>query len=200
MPLTMAETPDRPHRTGAYWLDFLIAVSAVAISCISLWVAQRSDRTQERLLAASVWPYLEYDTSNAAHAYPEIDFEFVNAGVGPARVRWISFEYDGKPMRDPVQFLAACCVARSGSSLQVTTSTITHTVLVPHQSVDFIAVRPTAGIASVFQAVDKSTRHVHVKACYCSVLDDCWMLDSRSDEDPKPVGKCPPAPATAYED
>jgi hypothetical protein len=35
---------------------------------------------------------------------------------------------------------------------------------------------------------------VQVRACYCSVLDDCWTFDSTR-ADPEPVASCPPLPA-----
>ena len=92
----MPETPDRPHRTGLPIIDLIIGLSAIIISVASLWVALRADRTQERLLQASVWPYIEYDTSDATeNGGKRLAFEIRNAGVGPAIVRSFAVAYDG---------------------------------------------------------------------------------------------------------
>ena len=31
---------------------------------------------------------------------------------------------------------------------------------------------------------------IAVRACYCSIFDDCWVMDSRK-QDPEPVKACP---------
>lgn len=195
----MALPPDRAHRTGAFWLDFLVATSAVIISVISLWVAQRSDGTQERLLAASVWPYVEFFTSNLPEGKPEIELTLRNAGVGPARIRWMTVDYRGKSVIGPRALLTACCESSRSRVLQYVTSTVTHTVLVPHESVNFLAVTPSARNVAQYKTLDRERSNLHVRVCYCSVLDDCWLLDNHSEEDPQPVGKCPPIPSDDFD-
>lgn len=90
----MPDVSERPHRTGVFWIDIAVALAAVCISVASLWIALRTDRTQERLLAASVWPVLLFETSDYAESGSPgetrhiIRFSITNAGVGPARVKW----------------------------------------------------------------------------------------------------------------
>ena len=199
----MSDTPEKPHRTGAFWLDFVVAIAAVGISLISLWVASRADRTQERLLAASVWPYVEFSTSNFRNEVRAVDLSLDNAGVGPARIRWMTLAYQGKPVKDARQLLSACC-DRSGAHVLVKgtiTSTVSHSVLTPHEERDFVSVPYTASLARDYNQLDRSARHqLHVQVCYCSVLDDCWLLDNKAtEEDPKPVSNCSQVPANAYE-
>jgi hypothetical protein len=197
----MPETPERPHRTGAFWLDFMVAAGAVIISLISLWVAQRSDATQERLLAASVWPYVEFYSSNLLGHKREVQLSLHNAGVGPARIRWVAVDYQNRSVRDPRSLLHSCCEKNGERGLDETliTSTVTHTVLVPHEVVNFVIVDPTAANGAEYKLLNKARNHLRVRVCYCSVLDACWLLDSYSEEDPKPVNKCTPVPDNAYE-
>lgn len=57
---------------------------------MSLFVAISANRTQERMLAASVWPSLLFNTSNAASdGTPQIGIDLLNFGTEPARVRWL---------------------------------------------------------------------------------------------------------------
>ncbi|MGC2128844.1 MAG: hypothetical protein WA629_02000, partial [Candidatus Aquilonibacter sp.] len=94
----MPESPARPHRSGLPVLDLIVGLSAIIISVASLWVALRADRTQEQLLQASVWPYVEYFSSDATqNGDKRLAFELRNAGVGPAIVRTFAVEYNGHP-------------------------------------------------------------------------------------------------------
>lgn len=191
----MSETPERPHRTGFFWLDMLVAVSAVVISVVSLFVAQRADRTQERLLAASVWPYVEFTTSNFVNNKHIVALTLRNAGVGPARIRWMTLQYKNKQLSDPRALFQTCCDAQSSRALAKTlvTSTVTHTVLVPHESRDFILVTPDPQDKIAFVALDHARNKIHVEVCYCSVLGDCYLLDNASDDnDPASVKNCNP--------
>lgn len=191
----MSETPERPHRTGFFWLDMLVALSAVVISVASLFVAQRADRTQERLLAASVWPYVEFTTSNFLNNKRLVALTLRNAGVGPARIRWMTIQYNSKLLADPRELLHTCCDPQSAHMLTKTlvTSTVTHTVLVPHESRDFMLVTPNAQDKIAFTAFDHARNQLHVRVCYCSVLGDCYLLDNASDDnDPKSVQNCNP--------
>lgn len=191
----MSDTSDRPHRTGFFWLDMLVAFSAVVISVASLFVAQRADRTQERLLAASVWPYVEFTTSNFLNNNHIVALTLRNAGVGPARIRWMTIAYENKPLSNPRQLFQACCGAQPTRVLGKTlvTSTVTHTVLVPHESRDFVLVTPDAQNKIAFAALDHARNKLHVEVCYCSVLGDCYLLDNASeDNDPKGVQNCNP--------
>ena len=51
------------HKTGHSWVDLAIALSAIAISVISLFVAIGHGRTEEKLVVASSWPFLTFDTT-----------------------------------------------------------------------------------------------------------------------------------------
>ena len=97
------ETPNAaPNKTPLrHWLDLIVGASAIVIALVSLVVASRQSHTMERQLAASVWPYLQYDTSNASpDGKPIMSFSVENVGVGPARVHTVTMRYDGKPIAE----------------------------------------------------------------------------------------------------
>jgi hypothetical protein len=190
-------TPERPHRTGLFWLDFVVALSAILISVVSLSIAVREDHTQTQLLAASTWPDLEYHTGNIENGKPTIFLNFRNAGVGPASVRWVTVEYRGRFFAHSEPLLAACCDPK-GTFRDVVTDLIPRSVLVPHESEDFITVGPQARAAAAYAKLDRERRYMHVRACYCSILKDCWIRDSVSKEDPVPVKNCDRQPDVAY--
>ena len=90
--LLMPETPDRPHRTGQFALDLIIALAAIIVSVASLWVALRADQTQEQLLQGQRLALRSSTaTSDATQSGGKrLAFELRNAGVGPALVRTVA--------------------------------------------------------------------------------------------------------------
>jgi hypothetical protein len=155
-----------------------------------LWVAVRSSQLQERTLAASVWPHLEVGSSDlTGNGTRIILYTVENQGVGPALLKWFTMTYNGREYGDPRQLLEACC-GFSGNSI---TSTIHNRVIAAREAVDFIKVLPKSMTNAQYRRLDEGTTKVSVRACFCSVLNDCWMLEARRG-DPVPVRECPPSP------
>jgi hypothetical protein len=194
----MAETTDRPHRTGHTVLDFVIAGCAVIISFASLWVALRADRTQEQLLKASVWPYVEFDSSNAtANGAPQLVFEVRNEGVGPALVRSIAVSYNGRYYPTLEALMAACC--KLAHARNIHSSTMQDAVIVAHDFVPFIDMPPNRFDLAEYNRIRPQRSKIQIQMCYCSVLGDCWFFDTlRGPQQPTPVRKCPPAQQPQY--
>ncbi len=176
-------------------LDLIIAVSAIVISFASLWVALRADRTQEQLLQASVWPYIEYDTSNATESGGKrLAYEIRNAGVGPAIIRSFAVAYKGRDYRTVTDLMAACCHIRTVSRKSgIFTSTVLDRVIMAHEDVVFIELLPALSDPAAYAAVTAARHDVSVQICYCSVLGDCWLFDTARDEQPHAIDKCRPA-------
>lgn len=183
-------SPDRPPRVGLPTVDVLIAVCVVFISVASLWVAVRSSQIQQKTLAASVWPYLEIGTSDTTDTGGRIIlFTIKNQGVGPALVRWITLSYHGKIFGDSRSLLQACCSFTG----PVITTTIHGRVIAAREAVDFVKILPSSMTAAQFARLDRAAAETEHRACYCSVLDECWILGS-SKKGPFPVRSCGAAP------
>ena len=185
-------------RRSGRGLELLIALGVLAISLVSLFVAVSANRTQERMLAASVWPTLQFGTSNVApDGTPQITFDLLNRGVGPARLRWSELTYDGTPQRTLGGFLAQCCAVADAEGRVGYSSGLRRRVLGAGEWIQVVRI-PREGVPeALWQALDAARHAVRLRACYCSVLDDCWILDSRADE-PTPVEHCPAAPAQGW--
>jgi hypothetical protein len=191
--LLMPETPDRPRRTGLLALDFAIAASAIIISFASLWVALRADRTQEQLLQASVWPYVQYFSSDATgNGDKRLAFALRNAGVGPAIVRTFAVEYNGHPYSTLRELLSACCHVPAKRHPGILSSTVRDSVIMAHEDMPFIVVLPGKTDAHEYASIDAARFGIGIQICYCSVLGDCWFFDSKRDDQPNAVRKCPP--------
>jgi len=172
--------------------ELFIGACVVLISMISLFVAVSANRTQERLLAASNWPYLQYNSSNVDGAGKSvISFNLVNNGVGPARIRWFDLRYHGRSMRNSRELLRECCLQHAARAVPTTTvSTVRRRVLAPDEGVAFLRVPLQEPTEATWQALNREAFNVQLRVCYCSVLDDCWMLDTDKPE-PEPIARCP---------
>ena len=167
---------------------------AVLVSVISLGVAVSANRTQERLLAASAWPALEFDTGNRARdGTHEITLTLGNNGVGPARLRGVQLFYKGKFSGDSRRLLQQCC-APGNSPVNDITSGTRGRVLKAGDQIVLMTLSKVSNSDELWQRLDRERFDVTVRACYCSVLDDCWIFDS-AHMDPEPVRSCPVLPA-----
>jgi hypothetical protein len=178
--------------------ELFIGACVVLISLVSLFVAVSANRTQERLLAASTWPNLQYSSSNAGgDGTRAISFNLLNNGVGPARIRSFDLRYHGKSMRNSSELLRECCLRDASQTAPTTTvSTVRRRVLAPNEEVTFLRVPLQASTEATWQVLNREAFNVQLRVCYCSVLDDCWMLDTGKPEpEPESVKACPATPA-----
>jgi hypothetical protein len=192
----MHDQPDSTRTRSERRTELLIGACVVLISLVSLFVAVSANRTQERLLAASNWPYLQYNSSNVDGAGKSvISFNLVNNGVGPARIRWFDLRYRGKSMRNSRELLRECCLRDTAQAVPTTTvSTVRRRVLAPGEEVAFLRVPLQESTEATWQVLNREAFNVQLRVCYCSVLDDCWTLDTGKPE-PEPVKACPATPS-----
>jgi hypothetical protein len=109
-----------------------------------------------------------------------------------------SFEvwYDGKPMRDGVDLLTACCTPPERPHF--ISSGVSDRVLPAKESIVFFKASPDRMTPEQFARLNKARSKLKGRICYCSVLDECWLRDS---DKPRPdkVKSCP-KPSVTYFD
>lgn len=167
-------------------------VFAVIVSLASIGIAVLGNRTQERLLAASVWPYLSFASGNTSDDGKQkvIAVTVTNSGNGPARVRRFALEYQGQPESSAHALLERCCAMTPNL---VITSQIVGRVLRPGEQANLLIVPYVATLADGWKKLDRARFGFVYSACYCSTLGECW--ETRSDRDePTPVQACAAMP------
>lgn len=170
-------------------MDPFLALVAVLVSAISLWVAIGTEQANRRMVAAASWPLLQADTSNLNAT---ITFSVLNGGVGPAKLKSFELFWKGKAYPGAHALLAACCgydTSRSPEETGLTTGGITGIVIRAGETHTFLTL-PRAGNEAVWRKLDRARREAKFRACYCSVFDECWISSLR-DLEPKRVDKCP---------
>lgn len=193
-----------PTHTGVRWLDIVLALTALMVSCISLWVAVEHAHTMSKLVAANSYPNLDFGNGNMDDLQDgkgnrsAVTFTISNSGVGPARLRSIELVYQGHAARDLNSLLSICC-----SDAGVAYPKISYNyagdvrgVMIPAGKSVQLFSWPKPADDPRWARFEKARFEVVVSACYCSVFDECYARDSRH-YDPRPVKACP-ATATPY--
>jgi len=185
-------TPEReaahpPHHfTGHRWLDLTLAMSAMFVSLVSLVVAVRHGMTMDRLVEANSWPFLMYSTSNVDPQRGRlITLKIANVGVGPARLQTFEVWWDGQPAASADDFLIRCCIRGRKTPLEVDdirglnlfVGIAAPNVLRAGDAQDFIGMERTEANADVWDRLDRARVNLKMRACYCSVFDECWLTD-----------------------
>jgi hypothetical protein len=175
-----------------------IALSAITISVISLFVAIAHGKTEEKLVAASSWPFVVVQSSQNGLVVGDriVDLRLQNSGVGPARVQSVKVMLDGRPVHDHSELMARCCgVAPMSLEDQVRLGLVNQNdavgVVPAREGVDILAWRERPGQDAVWSRLNAARRRLRFQACYCSVLDDCWTSDLTPTAHPQPVNQCP---------
>ena len=177
------------HGTGISWLDMIVAISAVFISVVSLVVSIGHGRTMERMVeqnekmvAANTMPFLTEIGSNLdpVTKRPAIHIAVKNGGVGPAIIDWFEIRYKDVAYGDIDALLRACCaeaLPKGGSSpKEVIYSNVSQTILPARESIEPIFLTTDAS-KELYLALEKARHDMSYRACYCSVLDECWQTD-----------------------
>ena len=187
----MSESGQHPYfRLDESAQRYAASIFAIVVSLITLWVALSSNHTQERMLAASTWPTLEYGTGNRDDDGNDvISLEIGNNGIGPARLRGVQVSYAGERVRNSVDLLKRCCELHD-EPIQTVTSGTRGRVLKAGDRITFMAFPKAVNPDAVWKRFNTERFKVEVHACYCSVLNDCWNFDSTR-TDAEPVKACP---------
>src|ERR1700761_6824673 len=192
----------QPHvpKVGHRMLDFTIATVAIVISLISLGVGFYNARSEQRMVAASSWPFLVYGTSRSGIANGDgdkkISMSIANQGVGPARLKTLVIRYNGKPARGFIELLHLCCGLPANTTwdqmvnLGLVQESRAVGIVAPRDSIELIEIARTPANAAVWDKLVTARLHLSLEACYCSVLDECWTTDLGPTSDPVPVDEC----------
>ncbi len=173
------------HGTGVKWLDVVMAVAAVFISVVSLVVSIEHGKTMERMVdqnermvAANTMPLLNYSgTMFNNRLEPRLALQLKNGGVGPALVEWLDVRYKGVHYGTAAELIKACCEAEakglSGVSIY---SNVSHSIIPARETVEILVV-PEHAPKAMYDAVNRARSDMELHACYCSLLDECWITD-----------------------
>jgi hypothetical protein len=165
-----------------------LTIPTVVLSlALAYFTFVQADATR-KIQQSETWPYVLFGTGNGTpEGKKEITLNLTNNGVGPARLEAMELVYRGKAMSNPTEFLKKCC---SGDQKITFMSEPVSGVLRPGEQSNFIRLPRTDANAAIWDKLNTERWKVVVRACYCSIFDDCWIADNRQKR-PQPVKVCP---------
>ena len=179
------------HHTGHRWLDMTLGVSAVFISLMSLFLAIQHGRVMEKMVQATTWPYVmvRFSTSNPDGS-PHVRLEVSNKGVGPAKVESLEVFYHDTALPGGEALLQAILKPADKRHLPFLQSDVVNSVMAANDVVDIVDLDAAKFAPEETQALRAAMPDLSFRVCYCSVFDECSVLDTRKELRPEPVNAC----------
>jgi hypothetical protein len=202
------EIAPEARKTGRGWVDLSVAVCALIVSVTSLSIAFRHGHTMERmadanarLVSANSYPLLQQSQSSAPdlksadytlRAARVASLNVRNTGVGPAKVETLEVFWSDHPVRTAHELLRACCATSEDADLvsHVGTEDLQGSMLLAGEWRRLLVIPgdgETKALAARFQ---DAYPKVEMRACYCSVFDECWLSNLETLH-PQSVTSCP---------
>jgi len=199
----MIEIPKIPNPRSDQaprWFHFAVAVCMILTAASSLITSLRTSKTMQdmleqnqRLVRASSTPVLEFGSGNLADdGSRSIRMSVSNVGNGFARIVWFELHLnDGPPVKNMASLITA--LEPGAGDPDIVTSRIAPR-LFPAGRAEEIMKWPRPGAQDPvgqqrWDRLNKERFRVKVQACYCSVLQECW-ISSLNGDIPQPVPQC----------
>lgn len=189
--------PDRPAQApgpvgesfGRVGVSTLASIMALLISTLALGVSLFEANTARVQQRATAWPFIEVDQSFSSEGYV---LSLVNKGVGPARIRTLTYVFEDQEFEAGATFDA-----------------LINAVMGPERAFGYDIYRMSNPRESVMSAgevselfrvpweadtrlfADRFSASGDIKVCYCSIFNECWTKSLRQAGDPEPLNHCP---------
>jgi hypothetical protein len=169
------------HHTGHRWLDATLAVSAVFISLISLFLAIQHGRVMEKMVEANTWPFvMVYVSTSNPDATPHVSIHVANKGIGPAKVESLEVFDNGVAQLGTQPLLRAMLkptdLSRHIPALQ---SDVVDEVMAPRDDFSILDLDARNFTPQETDLLRSEVAKLTFRVCYCSVFDECSVLDTR---------------------
>ena len=198
------EKPHVHHPVGHRKLDLILPIAALFVSFVSILIAYHHGSIMkelvaqnERLVQANSLPYLDYRVrrTTRGEGNSEIAFVLSNGGIGPAAVQTVELWAAGRPISSARHLLDEFKIPAG----QLSAAPLVHRMVRPGETVEFFKLTGDPAIAEqVSRMLDLAgRREFQLRICYCSVFEDCWVIDQQGQK-PRPARQCP-APKVPYE-
>lgn len=160
--------------------EMIIASSALLVSLITAFVSIYSAFIDRAYARASVWPRLEiYRSYNDGDKNPYFLYAVTNKGTGPAVIKFARLSSNEQTITKWADYLTL----RTGRTVPHGQSHLGSLVLTAGEKLTPMHVAD-AEAAKVL--VEKDT--LQIELCYCSIYDECWLVDRAND--PTPIAEC----------
>jgi len=158
--------------------EMIVGLSALVVSLVAVFVGIYSAYVERAYARASVWPGLEVYQSTYQS---EFKYGINNNGTGPALIKQARVTLDGQP----VENWRALFDAYGLEVITYNQSQLSNRILPPQGVIEPVVIR---GASNLSDFVDGQNARVNIELCYCSIYDECWLIDRVNVS--KPVKAC----------
>ncbi|WP_223787370.1 hypothetical protein [Marinicella meishanensis] len=189
-----------PSKRSGERLNFIIAVCAILISAASFYATYLQADAANKQVKAMTMPLIQYGHGNVLNDdEPVVNFSLKNAGVGPALIKSMSFQYEGQAFDNLFAVLNHCCRTEVEAFLaasrapdqdipQFITSPVLNTIIPGQDTLMFMRLKWHEQNQPLWDKINDLRFQVQFTACYCSLLDECYQTDEQAAI--KPVAQC----------
>jgi hypothetical protein len=162
------------------------------VGACALAVSAYTAILQRQQVRAQIWPVVTWDTDTDLaddSTNERFAVRLTNSGVGPAFIKWAALTVDGSPVATWTDLIERFH-GKKGFSAHLSRTALTNLVLGAGQDHRVFAVD---GV--VASEIAPAALRLQFSVCYCSVLEECWQVDS-AQATPQAVRACakPPVP------
>lgn len=160
------------------------AIVAVLISCAAMYATWEQARASRIQTEAQVWPRLMIYNNQTVNETGDPVFEVMisNRGIGPAEVRNMRVFRGDEHIRHYRDILDA--LPDFGRDVRIRRSFINYRIFSPGEEAVVIG----AEGQDVISALNDVVAGYNVEICYCSILNQCWLM---IDDSSAPIEQCP---------
>jgi hypothetical protein len=148
--------------------EWVVALAAVAVSILTMFVYIYQARIMMEQQHMSVWPYLEWTMTISTEEGFYLSVQ--NKGVGPAIVKASELTLDGKSMQ-PRELMTALFGAKT-DSLWIFYDTVDGRVIAPGEGIRLYHMQNKSDVS--LPETGRLFDRIKYKICYCNVYGDCW--------------------------
>jgi hypothetical protein len=190
---SMAEPTSEDNKPNIRRYDALAAGVAVFVSVLALAVSAYSTYWQRQQTRAATWPRLMMNIGNFGKGY---GVALSNAGSGLLQLDSLVVSFDGKQKRTIGELLEAVAPLGGYTEGNLPNFAVDQVdALGAGEKVEFLRIDDEKIAIVLTNASLNGPNRLSVRACYCSLLDECWTLDSNALR-PVEVGKCSSEPSS----
>lgn len=188
----MTQTYTKKRLTGEK-LNFIIAICAILISAASFYATYLQADAAKKQVKAMTLPMVQYGHGNVNKQDElELNFTLTNAGVGPALIHSLEFIYQNKSYDNFFKILEACCEKISADFArklrnpeinmpQFISSNVVNTIIPAQDELTFLRLAKHHENITIWNTLNKLRFEVGISACYCSLLDECFETNEKTE-------------------
>ena len=141
----------------------IVALSALLIGLVTAFTSIYSAYVDRAYARASVWPRLELFRSYSGNSF---SYGVTNNGTGPALIKYAKVQHDSKFIKHWREVEAF---------KDITQSHLGNRTLSPQGKIT-----PVLFKGDDISAVIAADKKISIELCYCSIYEECWIIDRRS--------------------